>query len=138
MKHDFKLSDFKMSESQADTDITDVVVALYLKEIKHIPDLLRERIERDMNNTLDEYEKQINMELPIDKVDFEVTLEIDTTKNTFRIGIYMGSDITMDGIERFDYLLPDDSDYQLIKGFFFEKLNEYVAGQIEQIKSYIE
>jgi hypothetical protein len=138
MKHNYRLSDFKMAESPVDTDITDVVVALYLKEFKNIPDLLRERIERDMNNTLDEYEKKINMELPIDRVDFEVTLEIDTTKNTFRVGVYIGSDITMDGIERFDYIPSNDSDYQPIKRFFFEKLNEYVVGQIEQIKSCIE
>jgi hypothetical protein len=44
----------------------------------------------------------------------------------------------MDGIERFDYIPSNDSDYQPIKRFFFEKLNEYVVGQIEQIKSCIE
>jgi hypothetical protein len=130
-----------MSELEPDVvPLDDIVINLYLKNIKTIPERLVKRIERDMNNTLSEYEEKIKQDISLDKVDFEVTLEINTKEDTFAIGVYLGRcDGTNDGImETFDYLIPDDADYQFIKGFFLTELNRYVARQIEQIMSHVD
>jgi hypothetical protein len=138
-KHNYTLKDFKMSDAEPEvTPLDDILIHVYFKKIKNIPDRLAKRIENLMNDALSEYEKKIKQDIPLDKVDFEVTLEVDTIKDTFSIWLYMGCDITDDGIEKREYLTPDDADYQFIKGFFYTELNKYVAGQIEQIMSHID
>lgn len=138
-KHNYTLKDFKMSDAEPEvTPLDDIVIHLYFKKINTIPDRLAKRIERIMNDTLSEYEEKIKQDIPLDKVDFEVLLEINTKENTFAIVVYMKCDVTNDGMKKTEYLIPNDVDYQFIKGFFFVELNKYVVGQIEQIMNHID
>jgi hypothetical protein len=91
-----------------------------------------------MNDTLSEYEENIKEDIPLDEVNFSATLEINTRENTFAISVYMGCDVTNDGMQKKEYLTSDDVDYQFIKEIFFVELNKYVAGQIEKIMSHID
>lgn len=138
-KHNYTLKDFKMSDAEPEvTSLDDIEIYLYLKSFKTIPDRLAKRLERIMNDTLSEYEEKIKQDIPLDKVNFEVNLKINTIKNTFAIWVFMGCDVTNDGMEKTEYLTPDDEDYQFIKEFFFTELNKYVARQVEQIMSHID
>jgi hypothetical protein len=137
--HNYAFKDFKMSKSEAQfIMLDDIVIPLYLKKIKNIPDRIVKRVERMMNDALSEYEEKIRQDIPLDKVNFEVCLEIDTNKDTFAMWLYMGCEITDDGVEKTEYLTPDDADYQFIKEFFAVELNKQVADQVEQIMSHID
>jgi hypothetical protein len=141
IEHDYKLADFRIfpiTPKERVTGFTELIVTLHLKDMQGIPNVLLERIERDMNKTLSDYEEEINQEIPLDKVDFEVTLEADVGVNKFFVGIYLGCDLTNDGMDFFDYLNQNDADYAEIKTFYFDELTKYAAARIDQIRKSVE
>jgi hypothetical protein len=137
--HNYTLKEVKISDAEPEaTSLEDDVIRLYLKNVKSIPDRIAKRVEIMMNDTISEYEGKNKKDIPIDKFDFEVTFEVDTIKDTFAIGLYLGCVLNNDLIKKTLYLTTEDAEYQFIKDFFFDELNRYVAGQIERIKSHID
>lgn len=138
MNHNYKLPDFKKPEFESDIDLTDTTVTICLHNALKLPSALEKRLEYIINNLISEYEQKNNIVIPLESMDLENCLSVHTDTNELCIDVYIGCDLEKELLHKVEVLAVTDEHYYIIKKFFFNKLNEYVAMQIKRIEGCIQ
>lgn len=133
MSHNYKLTDFKNPEYETDTDLMDINVTIFLRNPLELPSVLEQRLEGIINNLISEYEHENNTVIPLDDMDLEICIDVNTREDSLSLLVYIG----FDGSEllyKKEIISVDDEHYEIIRKFFFMKLDEYVSEQIKRIE----
>ena len=133
MNHNYKLTDFKNPEYETDTDLMDINVTIFMRNPLELPSVLEQRLEGIVNNLISEYEHENNIVIPLDDMELEICIEVNTREDSLSLLVYIG----FEGSEllyKKEIISADDEHYEIIRKFFFVKLNEYVSEQINRIE----
>lgn len=134
MNHNYKITDFKKSEFEPDTDLKEIKVTIYLRNPLELPPVLKKRLENIINELITECEQKNNTEIPLENMELENCLSVDTDTNELYIEVFIGYDAEKELLHKKEVVTAADEHYITIKKFFFDKLNEYVADQIRKIE----
>ena len=138
MNHNYKLADFKKSELESDIDLTDITVTICLHNTLKLPSALEKRLEDIINNLISEHEQKNNIIIPLENMDLESCLSVHTDTNELCIDVYIGYNLEKELLHKKEILAVTDEHYYIIREFFFNKLNDYVAMQIKRIEGCIQ
>lgn len=138
MNHNYKITDFKKPELESDTDLADISVTVCLRNPLELPSVLEKRLEDIINNLISECEQENNIIIPLEDMDLENCITVDTDSNELFIEVYIGYDVTKELLHKKEVITVADEHYSIIKKFFFEKLNDYVSEQINKIEECVQ
>lgn len=138
MNHNYKITDFKKPEFESDTDLADISVTVCLRNPLELPSVLEKRLEDIINNLISECEQENNIIIPLEDMDLENCITVDTKTNELFIEVYIGYDVTKELLHKKEVITAADEHYSIIKKFFFEKLNDYVSEQIKKIEECVQ
>ena len=127
MNHNYKIADFKKPEFESDTDLADISVTVCLRNPLELPSVLEKRLEDIINNLISECEQENNIIIPLEDMDLENCITVDTDSNELFIEVYIGYDVTKELLHKKEVINATDKHYSIIKKFFFGKLNDYVS-----------
>lgn len=134
MNHNYKITDFKKPEFESNTDLADISVTVCLRNPLELPSVLEKRLENIINNLISECEQENNIIIPLEDMDLENCITVDTKTNELFIEVYIGYDVTKELLHKKEVITAADEHYSIIKKFFFGKLNDYVSEQIKKIE----
>lgn len=138
MNHNYKITDFKKPEFESDTDIADISVTVCLRNPLELPSVLEKRLEDIINNLICECEQENNIIIPLENMDLENCITVDTDSNELYVEVYIGYDVTKELLHKKEVITAADEHYSIIKKFFFGKLNDYVSEQIKKIEKCVQ
>lgn len=138
MNHNYKIKDFKKPEFESDTDLADISVTVCLRNPLELPSVLEKRLEDIINNLISECEQENNIIIPLEDMDLENCITVDTKTNELFIEVYIGYDVTKELLHKKEVITAADEHYSIIKKFFFGKLNDYVSEQIKKIEECVQ
>lgn len=138
MNHNYKITDFKKPEFESDTDIADISVTVCLRNPLELPSVLEKRLEDIINNLISECEQENNIIIPLEDMDLENCITVDTDSNELFIEVFIGYDVTKELLHKKEIITAADEHYSIIKKFFFGKLNDYVTEQIKKIEKCVQ
>lgn len=138
MNHNYKITDFKKPEFKSDTDLADISVTVCLRNPLELPSILEKRLEDIINNLISECEQENNIIIPLEDMDLENCITVDTKTNELFIEVFIGYDVTKELLHKKEVITAADKHYSIIKKFFFEKLNDYVLEQIRRIEECVQ
>ena len=81
MNHSYKITDFKKPEFESDTDLEDISVTVCLRNPFELPSVLEKRLEDIINNLISECEQINNIIIPLENMDLENCITVDTKTN---------------------------------------------------------
>lgn len=138
MNHNYKITDFKKPEFESDTDLADISVTVCLRNPLELPSVLEKRLEDIINNLISECEQENNIVIPLEDMDLENCITVDTDSNELFIEVFIGYDVTKELLHKKEVITAADEHYSIIKKFFFGKLNDYVSEQIKKIEECVQ
>lgn len=138
MNHNYKITDFKKPEFESDTDLADISVTVCLRNPLELPSVLEKRLEDIINNLISECEQENNIIIPLEDMDLENCITVDTDSNELFIEVFIGYDVTKELLHKKEVITVADEHYSIIKKFFFGKLNDYVSEQIKKIEECVQ
>ena len=138
MNHNYKITDFKKLEFKSDTSIEDINVTIYLQNPLELPAILEKRLEDIINNLISDCEQENNIIIPLEDMNLENCITVNTKINELSLQVYIGYDIEKDLLYKKEVINADDEQYDIIKRFFFNKLNEYVSEQVKKIEACVQ
>ena len=138
MNHNYKITDFRNPDVESDTDLKDIKVTIYLRNALELPEVLEKRLEDMINNLIAECEQMNNIEIPLENMNLENCLSVETDTNKLYIEVFIGYDMEKELLHRKEVVTASDEDYLIIKKVFFDKLNEYAVDQIKQIEKCVQ
>lgn len=138
MNHNYKITDFKKPEFESNTDLADISVTVCLRNPLELPSVLEKRLEDIINNLISECEQENNIIIPLEDMDLENCITVDTDSNELFIEVFIGYDVTKELLHKKEVITAADEDYSIIKKFFFGKLNDYVSEQIKKIEECVQ
>lgn len=138
MNHNYKITDFKKPEFESDTDLADISVTVCLRNPLELPSVLEKRLEDIINNLISECEQENNIIIPLEDMDLESCITVDTDSNELFIEVFIGYDVTKELLHKKEVITAADEHYSIIKKFFFGKLNDYVSEQIKKIEECVQ
>lgn len=138
MNHNYKITDFKKPEFKSDTDLADISVTVCLRNPLELPSILEKRLEDIINNLISECEQENNIIIPLEDMDLENCITVDTKTNELFIEVFIGYDVTKELLHKKEVITATDEHYGIIKKFFFGKLNDYVLEQIRRIEECVQ
>lgn len=133
MNHNYKLTDFKIMK-ESDTDIYEQIISVDLSCIKELPIIIVQRLETMINNMIGGYEQEHNVTIPLETMELSMHMDIDTKSNELSINAYVGYSLDKECITAKEMITATDSDYEIIKKYFFSELNTYIFEQIRRIQ----
>lgn len=133
MSHNYKLGDFNIV-TESDTDIHERIVSINLSNVRELPSIIVERLEVLINRIIEDYEKEHNTTVPMDKADLGIYMDIDTQEHTLSLNAYVGYDINKECIVGKEVMTAADEDYSIIKKYFFSELSNYIFEQVRRIQ----
>ena len=71
-------------------------------------------------------------------MNLENCITVNTKINELSLQVYIGYDIEKDLLYKKEVITADDGQYDIIKRFFFNKLNEYVSEQVKKIEACVQ
>lgn len=134
MNHNYKITDFKKCEFEADTDLRSITVTICLRNPLELPSILVNRIEDIINNLITECEQKNNIIIPLESMDLENCITVDTDTKELLIEVFIGYDVSKELLHKQEIITATDEHYDIIRKFFFGKLNDYVSEQIRRIE----
>lgn len=138
MNHNYKITDFKKPEFESNTDLADISVTVCLRNPLELPSVLEKRLEDIINNLISECEQENNIVIPLEDMDLENCITVDTKANELFIEVFIGYDVTKELLHKKEVITAADEHYSIIKKFFFGKLNDYVSEQIKKIEECVQ
>ena len=138
MNHNYKITDFKKPEFESDTDLADISVTVCLRNPLELPSVLEKQLEDIINNLISEREQEDNIIIPLEDMDLENCITVDTKTNELFIEVFIGYDVTKELLHKKEVITAADEHYSIIKKFFFGKLNDYVSEQIKKIEECVQ
>lgn len=138
MNHNYKITDFKKPEFESDTDIADISVTVCLRNPLELPSVLEKRLEDIINNLISECEQENNIIIPLEDMDLENCITVDTDTKELLLEVFIGYDMSKGLLHRKEVITAADEHYNIIRKFFFNKLNDYVAEQIRRIEECVQ
>lgn len=138
MNHNYKITDFKKPEFESDTDLADISVTVCLRNPLELPSVLEKRLEDIINNLISECEQENNIIIPLEDMDLENCITVNTKTNELFIEVFIGYDVTKELLHKKEVITAADEHYSIIKKFFFGKLNDYVSEQIKKIEECVQ
>lgn len=138
MNHNYKITDFKKPEFESDTDLADISVTVCLRNPLELPSVLEKRLEDIINNLISECEQENNIVIPLEDMDLENCITVDTDSNELFIEVFIGYDVTKELLHKKEVITAADEHYSIIKKFFFGKLDDYVSEQIKKIEECVQ
>ena len=103
-----------------------------------LPSVLEKRLEDIINNLISECEQENNIIIPLEDMDLENCITVDTNSNELFIEVFIGYDVTKELLHKKEVINAADEDYSIIKKYFFGKLNDYVSEQIKKIEECVQ
>lgn len=138
MNHNYKITDFKKCEFETDTDLGDINVTICLRNPLELPSILEKRLEDTINTLITEYEQENNIIIPLENMDLENCITVDTNTKELLLEVYIGYDVSKGLLHSKEVITAADEHYDIIRKFFFNKLNDYVAEQIRRIEECVQ
>lgn len=137
MKHNYKLTDFNIKENN-DTNIYERIVSIDLSKINELPSAIAERLEILINEMITAYEQKHDVIIPTDNAELGIYMEVDIKEHTLSLNTYVGYSPDEECVSGKEVVTASDSDYAVIKDYFFDELNKYINEQMEYIKECVE
>ena len=109
-----------------------------LRNPLELPSVLEKRLEDIINNLISECEQENNIIIPLEDMDLENCITVDTNSNELFIEVFIGYDVTKELLHKKEVITADDEHYCIIKKFFLGKLNDYVTEQIKKIEKCVQ
>lgn len=138
MNHNYRLADFKKPEFESDTDLRDIKVTICLRNEEEMPVVLVQQLESIINALIAECEQENGIIIPLEDMDLESCITVDTDTKELLLEVFIGYDVTKELLHKKEVIVAADSHYDIIRKFFFYKLNEYVAEQIRRIEECVQ
>lgn len=133
MNHNYKLTDFRRMQGEADTDIHERMASVDLRNVRELPKIIVDRLETMINKTIADYEQENNVVIPLNDMEISMQIEVDTLERELFLQAYIGYRIDEDCLHGKEIISSDDEDYDVIKKYFLAELNNFVFGQIDRI-----
>lgn len=137
MNHNYKLTDFKNIAEETDTDIKERIVSVSLSNVSELPVCIIHKTEKLINTMISVHEEKSGVVIPLEDMELGMYLEVDTQKRELSLNVYISYSATEECITGKEVIVPDvmdNSDYLIIKKFFFMELLHEVAAQIVEIE----
>lgn len=134
MNHNYKITDFRKPVFETDTALSDINVTVCLRNPLELPSVLEKRLENMINSLISECEQENNIIIPLEDMELENCITVDTDSNELFIEVFIGYDVGKELLHKREVIADADEHYHIIKKFFFGKLNEYVAEQMKKIE----
>ena len=138
MNHNYKIADFKKCEFETDTDLKDINVTICLRNPLELPSVLEKRLEDIINNLITECEQENNIIIPLENMDLENCITVDTDTKELLLEVFIGYDVSKKLLYKKEVVTAADEHYKIIRKFFFGKLNDYVSEQIRKIEECVQ
>lgn len=138
MNHNYKITDFKKPEFESETDLANISVTVCLRNPLELPSVLEKRLEDMINNLISDCEQENNIIIPLENMDLENCITVDTDKKELSLEVYIGYDTDKEMMYRKEVITAADEHYNVIKKFFVGKLNDYVTEQIKKIEESVQ
>ena len=87
-----------------------------------------------INTLISECEQENNIIIPLEDMDLENCITVDTDSNELFIEVYIGYDVTKELLHKKEVINAADEDYSIIKKYFFDELNNYIFEKIRCIQ----
>lgn len=94
MRHNYKITDFKKCEFETDTDLGEINVTIYLRNPLELPSVLEKRLEDTINNLITECELENNIIIPLEDMDLENCITVNTTTKELLLDVFIGYDVS--------------------------------------------
>lgn len=133
MNHNYKLTDFRRMQGEANTDIHERMVSVDLMNVRELPIVIVDRLEAMINNLIADYEQGNNVVIPLDDMEISMQIEVDTQEKELFLQTYIGYRIDEDCLYGKEIISSDDEDYDVIKKHFLAELNNFVFEKIDRI-----
>lgn len=133
MNHNYKLSDFKRILEEPDTDIKERIITVDLSNLKELPEIIIQRLEVIVNRMIADYEREHNMIISMEDAELGICIDLDTKEQELSLGAYISYHPFKECIIGKEIIPAADSDYSLIKKFFFKELDHYLFEQVRKI-----
>lgn len=133
MNHNYKLTDFRRMQGEADTDIHERMVSVDLMNVRDLPKIIVDRLETMINGIIADYEQKNNVVIPLDNMEISMQIEIDTQERELFLQAYIDYRSDRECLYGKEIISSDDEDYDVIKKYFLAELNNFVFGQIDRI-----
>lgn len=134
MKHNYKITDFKKCECETDTDIRDISITICLRNPLELPSVLEKRIEDTINNLITGCEQKNNIIIQLESMDLENCITVNTDTKELSLEVFIGYDVSKGLLYKKEVITAADEHYDIIRKFFFSKVNDYVSEQIRRIE----
>lgn len=138
MNHNYKITDFKKPEFESETDLGNKTVSVLLRNAWELPYILKKHLEDMINNLISDCEQKNNIIIPLENMDLENCITVDTDEKELSLEVYIGYDTDKEMMYRKKVITTADEHYNVIKEFFFGKLNDYVSEQIKKIEECVQ
>ena len=139
MNHNYKIADFKNHGiTESDTDIREDNVTIYLHNTDKFPLALEKRLEDTINNLIAEYEQESNAIISLENMDLGICITIISDSKELLLEVFIGYDMSKESLHKEEVIIATDKHYDIIRKFFFDKLNDYVAERIRRIEECVQ
>lgn len=138
MNHNYKITDFRKPVFETDTALSDINVTVCLRNPLELPSVLEKRLENMINRLVSECEQENNIIIPLENMDLENCITVDTNTKELLLEVFIGYDVLKGLLHRKEVITATDKHYDIIRKFFFNKLNDYVAEQIRRIEECVQ
>ena len=139
MNHNYKITDFQIiSNFCEDADLintlADTGTAVLVRNPLELPYVLEKRLKKIINNLISEFEQKNGIIIPLEDMNLEIYIAVDTDTNELSLEVFIGYDFTSEHLYKKEVIAATDEHYNIIKKFFFWKLNDYVSEWISKIE----
>lgn len=134
MNHNYKLADFNIL-TEIETELQERIVSIDLSNIRELPVIVMQRLERLLNKMISEHEQEHNVTISLEDMNVGVGLSIDTEDKEFYLSAYIGYDINEECIVGKEVITSDNEDYAVIKKYYLTELNHFVFMQLRKIEA---
>ena len=113
-------------------------MTICLRNPFELPSVLEKRLEDTINNLIAECEQENNIIIPLENMDLENCITVDTDTKELLLEVFIGYDVSKGLLHRKEVITADDEHYDIIRKFFFFLLNDYVSEQIRRIEECVQ
>ena len=114
MNHNYKITDFKKLEFKSDTSIEDINVTIYLQNPLELPAILEKRLEDIINNLISDCEQENNIIIPLEDMNLENCITVNTKINELSLQVYIGYDIEKDLLYKKEVITVEEANKRAI------------------------
>lgn len=140
MKHNYKITDLRVIDNiwEPEMNLENIRATIRLQNPMELPAILKKRLECIINNLISEEEQKNNILIPLEDMELEICITVDTVKKALLIQVFIVYDVLKEFMHNSEVITATDEHYDVIKKFFFSKLKAILTEQVRKLEDCIQ